>query len=84
MKEVRPQNPSADIRIVRDGLAHSGDLCNVIPWQGKDKFHYDHPARRRARLQHGWRRRSRLLLTGDKTGGAWWMGRFREDLGFMT
>jgi quercetin dioxygenase-like cupin family protein len=27
---------------------------------------------------------ARLLLTGDKTGGAWWMGRFREDPGFMT
>jgi hypothetical protein len=25
----------------------------------------------------------RLLLTGDKTGGAW-MGRFREDPDFMT
>lgn len=27
---------------------------------------------------------ARLLLAGDKTGGAWWMGRFREDPGFMT
>jgi quercetin dioxygenase-like cupin family protein len=27
---------------------------------------------------------SRLLLTGEKTQGAWWMGRFREDPGFMT
>jgi quercetin dioxygenase-like cupin family protein len=27
---------------------------------------------------------ARILLTGEKTGGAWWMGRFREDPGFMT
>jgi quercetin dioxygenase-like cupin family protein len=27
---------------------------------------------------------ARLLLTGEKTNGAWWMGRFREDSGFMT
>ena len=27
---------------------------------------------------------ARLLLTGERTGGAWWMGRFREDPGFMT
>jgi quercetin dioxygenase-like cupin family protein len=27
---------------------------------------------------------ARLLLTGEETGGAWWMGRFREDPGFMT
>ena len=27
---------------------------------------------------------ARLLLTGEKTHGAWWMGRFREDPGFMT
>lgn len=25
-----------------------------------------------------------LLLTGERTNGAWWMGRFREDPGFMT
>ena len=25
-----------------------------------------------------------LLLTGEKTNGAWFMGRFREDPGFMT
>ena len=25
-----------------------------------------------------------LLVTGEKTNGAWWMGRFREDPGFMT
>jgi quercetin dioxygenase-like cupin family protein len=27
---------------------------------------------------------ARLLLTGDKTEGAWWMGHFREDPGFTT
>ena len=27
---------------------------------------------------------ARLMLTGERTGGAWWMGRFREDPGFMT
>jgi quercetin dioxygenase-like cupin family protein len=27
---------------------------------------------------------ARLLMTGERTGGAWWMGRFREDPGFMT
>lgn len=27
---------------------------------------------------------ARLLVTGEKTNGAWWMGRFREDPGFMT
>lgn len=27
---------------------------------------------------------ARMLLTGEKTGGACWMGRFREDPGFMT
>lgn len=27
---------------------------------------------------------ARLLLTGERTHGAWWMGRFREDPGFMT
>jgi quercetin dioxygenase-like cupin family protein len=27
---------------------------------------------------------ARLLVTGEQTGGAWWMGRFREDPGFMT
>lgn len=27
---------------------------------------------------------ARILITGEKTGGAWWMGRFREDPGFMT
>jgi len=25
-----------------------------------------------------------LLMTGEKTNGTWWMGRFREDPGFMT
>ncbi len=25
-----------------------------------------------------------LLVTGEKSEGAWWMGRFREDPGFMT
>lgn len=27
---------------------------------------------------------ARLLATGERTHGAWWMGRFREDPGFMT
>jgi quercetin dioxygenase-like cupin family protein len=27
---------------------------------------------------------ARLLVTGQRSGGAWWMGRFREDPGFMT
>lgn len=27
---------------------------------------------------------ARLLLTGERTNGAGWMGRFREDPGFMT
>lgn len=27
---------------------------------------------------------ARILVTGDQTDGAWWMGRFREDPGFMT
>jgi hypothetical protein len=27
---------------------------------------------------------ARILMTGERTGGAWWMGRFREDPGFMT
>src|SRR6185437_11193188 len=27
---------------------------------------------------------ARLLVTGEKTKGAWWMGRFREDPGFTT
>lgn len=27
---------------------------------------------------------ARLLVTGEKSNGAWWMGRFREDPGFMT
>jgi quercetin dioxygenase-like cupin family protein len=27
---------------------------------------------------------ARLLMTGEKTGGSWWMGQFREDPGFMT
>ena len=27
---------------------------------------------------------ARLLATGERTNGAWWMGRFREDPGFMT
>lgn len=27
---------------------------------------------------------ARLLATGQKTNGEWWMGRFREDPGFMT
>lgn len=27
---------------------------------------------------------ARLMLTGERTDGAWWMGRFREDPGFMT
>ena len=27
---------------------------------------------------------ARLLVTGEKTNGSWWMGRFREDPGFMT
>jgi quercetin dioxygenase-like cupin family protein len=25
-----------------------------------------------------------ILITGERTGGAWWMGRFREDPGFVT
>ena len=25
-----------------------------------------------------------LLITGERTNGAWWVGRFREDPGFMT
>jgi len=27
---------------------------------------------------------ARLLATGERTNGAWFMGRFREDPGFMT
>ena len=27
---------------------------------------------------------ARLLVTGENSHGAWWMGRFREDPGFMT
>ena len=27
---------------------------------------------------------ARLLATGERTNGEWWMGRFREDPGFMT
>jgi quercetin dioxygenase-like cupin family protein len=27
---------------------------------------------------------ARLLANGERTNGAWWMGRFREDPGFMT
>jgi quercetin dioxygenase-like cupin family protein len=27
---------------------------------------------------------ARVLVTGERTDGAWWMGRFREDPGFMT
>jgi quercetin dioxygenase-like cupin family protein len=27
---------------------------------------------------------ARLLMTGERTNGEWWMGRFREDPGFMT
>ena len=27
---------------------------------------------------------ARIIVTGEKTDGAWWMGRFREDPGFMT
>src|SRR5215469_2210886 len=27
---------------------------------------------------------ARLMATGESTNGAWWMGRFREDPGFMT
>lgn len=27
---------------------------------------------------------ARLLLTGERTNGEWWMGSFREDPGFMT
>jgi quercetin dioxygenase-like cupin family protein len=27
---------------------------------------------------------ARLLMTGERNGGAWWLGRFREDPGFMT
>jgi quercetin dioxygenase-like cupin family protein len=27
---------------------------------------------------------ARVLVTGEKSNGAWWMGRFREDPGFMT
>jgi mannose-6-phosphate isomerase-like protein (cupin superfamily) len=27
---------------------------------------------------------ARLLMTGDKSEGAWWMGHFREDPGFLT
>ena len=27
---------------------------------------------------------ARLMMTGERSDGAWWMGRFREDPGFMT
>lgn len=27
---------------------------------------------------------ARLLMTGEQSGGAWWMGHFREDPGFVT
>ena len=27
---------------------------------------------------------ARIIVSGDQTGGAWWMGHFREDPGFMT
>ena len=27
---------------------------------------------------------ARLMVTGEQTSGAWWMGRFSEDPGFMT
>jgi len=27
---------------------------------------------------------ARILMDGERSGGAWWMGRFREDAGFMT
>ena len=27
---------------------------------------------------------ARMLVTGERSEGAWWMGRFREDPGFMT
>jgi quercetin dioxygenase-like cupin family protein len=27
---------------------------------------------------------ARLMMTGERSEGAWWMGRFREDPGFMT
>jgi quercetin dioxygenase-like cupin family protein len=27
---------------------------------------------------------ARLMATGENTNGTWWMGRFREDPGFMT
>jgi quercetin dioxygenase-like cupin family protein len=27
---------------------------------------------------------ARILVTGERSGDAWWMGKFREDPGFMT
>jgi hypothetical protein len=27
---------------------------------------------------------ARILVAGYRSGGAWWMGQFREDPGFMT
>ena len=27
---------------------------------------------------------ARLLMTGEETGGRWWLGHFREDPGFVT
>jgi mannose-6-phosphate isomerase-like protein (cupin superfamily) len=37
-----------------------------------------------ARVYHLRFGEARILVDGERSGGAWWMGQFREDPGFMT